>query len=193
VVRSRPKNADIGKTAAKFSFSNSVKLNVDFGPIDAAVSFPGANANKITGKLTVSIVSVNGRDAKNADKEGYMSISRMINFTALNFSVRRRQYGGIEIQEYKGTSKNVVVPANRPAVRYPHWGLCICPQSPQGICGDWTTTAVTELTSVTMPANVENFRGMVLWLLRALHDGLYGFPQKGRNLRVQELHAGLSQ
>jgi TolB-like protein len=107
---------------------------------DATVVFTGVDANKISDKLTVSIVSVNGRDVKAAGERGYMSIS-VEDFTALDSVFRLGWWlGGIEITGYKGTDKKVVIPAK---------------------IGRWPVTSIggnafsnNDLTSVTIPANV---------------------------------------
>jgi TolB-like protein len=61
----------IGRTTGRFT--PSAWYNFSFNI--TTVTFWGVNADKITDKLTVSITSINGMDAKTAGERGYMSIS----------------------------------------------------------------------------------------------------------------------
>jgi hypothetical protein len=113
---------------------------VGFGNADWTLEFSNVDANKITDKMTLSIVSVNGVDAKTAGQRGYMSI------TAENFDVLeglfkiRWSLGEIEITGYKGNSRSVVIPSN---------------------IGRWPVTSIgksafteRDLLSVTIPNSV---------------------------------------
>jgi hypothetical protein len=64
-----------GETIGRTSGRLAPGRNYDFSDKDLMLRFSGVNANKITDRLTVSIVSVNGMDAKTAGERGYMSIS----------------------------------------------------------------------------------------------------------------------
>ncbi|MDR2143975.1 MAG: leucine-rich repeat domain-containing protein [Treponema sp.] len=81
------------------------------------VVFSSVDANKISDRLTVSIISVNGMDAKTAGERGYMSISAE-DFTALrdfpfNFNW---WFGGIRIIETRGNlwweNPSKIIPTN---------------------------------------------------------------------------------
>jgi hypothetical protein len=98
----------IGRTTGRFGPS----INYDFGHQNLTLRFSGVDANKITDGLTVSIVSINGIDAKTAGEQGYMGISAE-DFAPLEealFKVSWR-FGGIEITDYTGPNGNLVIPS----------------------------------------------------------------------------------
>jgi TolB-like protein len=130
-----------GETIGRATRRFEPRVTYNFSHEDARVVFSGVDANKISDKLTVSIVSVNGMDAKTAGERGYMSISTE-DFTALgalSFKVEWR-YGSIEITDYKGTSKDVVIPA-----KISRWLVTSI--------GDYAFSD-NRLTSVTIPPGV---------------------------------------
>ncbi|MDR1617619.1 MAG: leucine-rich repeat domain-containing protein, partial [Treponema sp.] len=101
-------------------------------------------ADKITGKLTVSITGVNGMDAKTAGERGYMSISAedfaALKTAAFPFKIDWLQYGDIEITHYSGYGGNVVIPSK---------------------IGRWPVTSIRraafgakQLTGITIPNSV---------------------------------------
>jgi hypothetical protein len=66
----------IGSATRGFEIIERYDSNrLDFSYKDATLTFSNVDANKITDKMTVSIVSVNGMDAKIAGERGYISIS----------------------------------------------------------------------------------------------------------------------
>ncbi|MDR2052621.1 MAG: leucine-rich repeat domain-containing protein [Treponema sp.] len=152
----------IGKTAAEFSFFPG--LSVDFSHIDAAVSFSNVDANKISDKLTVSIVSVNGRDAKNAGERGYMSISTedFASFPPLKF---RWWCGDIKITGSGTTRGDVVIPS-----KIGRWSVTSIEKDAFNLYDGMHTTSITipdsvtsigyraltsgSITSITIPANM---------------------------------------
>jgi hypothetical protein len=95
--------------------------STDFSSVDYTLEFPNVNADKITDKMTLSIVSVNGIDANAAGQRGYMSIS-VEDFKRPPF-IPDGQFefgwflGGVAITGYNGPSGNLVIPsriASRP-------------------------------------------------------------------------------
>ncbi|MDR1374989.1 MAG: leucine-rich repeat domain-containing protein, partial [Treponema sp.] len=127
----------IGRTTGRFSPSR----RYDFSNDDTSVVFSGVDANKITDRLTVSIISVNGMDAKTAGERGYMGISTE-DLAALEnntFAVGWR-FGTMMITDYRGTDRNVIISAK---------------------IGRWPVTSIGDrafydngLTSVTIPDSV---------------------------------------
>jgi TolB-like protein len=126
----------IGRTTGRFS----PRINYDFGHSDLTLRFSGVDANKITDKLTVSIVNINGMDAKTAGERGYMGIST-VDFAPLEtpFKIDWR-FGGAKITGYTGPRGNLVIPAK---------------------IGPFPVTSISErafpynqLTSVTIPNSV---------------------------------------
>ncbi|MDR0586618.1 MAG: leucine-rich repeat protein [Treponema sp.] len=108
--------------------------------MDDEIVFSGVDANKITDRLTVSIVSVDGMDAKTAGERGYMSVSAK-DFTAFDGDFRVTWWlGGIQIIGYRGAAKNVVIPSHING-------------SPVTSIGD-KAFEQNRLTSVTIPAGV---------------------------------------
>jgi TolB-like protein len=110
------KGETIGRTTAKFEPRNtdygSFRFNFDFSHNDTTVVFSNVDANKITDKLTVSIVSVNGMDEKVAGEQGFISVSSE-DFTvwdAPGFQPGWR-FGDMIIAKYKGDNKEVAIPA----------------------------------------------------------------------------------
>jgi TolB-like protein len=88
-----------------------------FSHQNRTLSFPAVDANKITDKLTVSIVNINGRDAKTTGAQGYMSISTedFSDFATqegpFTTGLENFRFGGIQITKYTGPGGNVVIPA----------------------------------------------------------------------------------
>jgi TolB-like protein len=134
----------IGRTTKRFDAFEGMNglglplfyLNYNFSHEDATVSFSGVDANKISDKLTVSIVSVNGMDAKTAGERGYIGVSAE-DFTALERSFGIKWWLG-EMQITRGSVGNI----------------------PSKI-GRWPVTSigkqafsVNQLTSVTIPNSV---------------------------------------
>jgi hypothetical protein len=120
-----------------------------FDDQDLALGFSGVDANKITDRLSVSIVSVNGMDAKTAGERGYLGISTE-DLTALGgqFSIRWNS-GGIVITDYNGPGGNLVIPAR---------------------IGRWPVTIIydrafsgKDLTSVTIPGSVTSIRYLAFY------------------------------
>jgi TolB-like protein len=109
----------IGSTTGRFepkrgSFDADTEINYGFRQNDFTLRFSGVNANKITDSLTVSIVSINGIDAKTAGAQGYMSVSTE-DFAALAalgapFRTEWSLFGGIGITGYTGPGGNLVIP-----------------------------------------------------------------------------------
>jgi hypothetical protein len=127
----------IGQSRVYFS----PRRSVDFSHEDKTGTFSGVEANKITDKLTVSFVSVNGLDAKAAGERGYMSISAE-DFALLDDSGFRLkwQFGNMFIADYTGDNRDPVIPAE---------------------ISRWPVTSIgkdafrnNKLTSVTMPGSV---------------------------------------
>ncbi|MDR1174226.1 MAG: leucine-rich repeat domain-containing protein [Treponema sp.] len=130
----------IGRTTERFG----PRINYDFVHQDLTLCFSGVDANKITDSLIVSIVSINGMDAKTAGERGYMGISAE-DFAALAalgapFKTNRSRFGGVEITGYMGPGGNLVIPQK---------------------IGRWPVTSIgrgaffnDQLTSVTIPDSV---------------------------------------
>jgi TolB-like protein len=138
--------------------------------------FSGVNANKITDKMTVSIVSINGMDAKTAGEQGYMRISvedfntpESFFYTAGRFLVWRLGdfegtclLGGVCISNYAGSGENVVIPAkinrwvvtsiNEGAFDYSNLTSVTIPDCVISI--GWHAFSGNKLTSVTIGNNV---------------------------------------
>ncbi|MDR1143334.1 MAG: leucine-rich repeat domain-containing protein [Spirochaetaceae bacterium] len=88
------------------------RLRANSSHDDLTLRFSGVDVDKITDRLTVSIVSINGMDAKTAGERGYMSISAE-DFTALNpppFEVGW-MLGGINIVGYTDHNRDLVIPS----------------------------------------------------------------------------------
>jgi hypothetical protein len=111
-----------------------------FGHRDTRVRFDGVDANKITDKLSVSIVSVNGIDAKAAGERGYMGIY------AEDFSIFKSygvtwRFGDLMIERfYQKNMTDVDIPSK--ILRWPVTSI-----------GD-EAFADNKLTSVTIPGSV---------------------------------------
>ncbi|MDR1126744.1 MAG: leucine-rich repeat domain-containing protein [Treponema sp.] len=98
----------IGRASGRF-YPNWNSFTYSFSHSDLTLNFSAVDANKITDKLTVSILSVNGVDAKTAGEQGYMSVSAE-DFTS-PFQVTWR-FGEPSITGYTGPkSENLVIPA----------------------------------------------------------------------------------
>jgi hypothetical protein len=108
------------------------------------------DANKITDTLTVSIVSINGMDAKAAGERGYMSISAedFAAWEASSFRVRW-WFDGIEITGYRGTDKNVAIPA-----KISRWPVIFIGKE---------AFRNNNLTSVTIPDSVISIEDRAFW------------------------------
>jgi hypothetical protein len=80
--------------------------------VDFTLPFSGVDANKITDTLTVSIVSINGMEAKTAGERGYMSVSTE-DLAALEapFKADKWLLGGIGITGYTGPGGDIVIPS----------------------------------------------------------------------------------
>jgi hypothetical protein len=132
---------EAGETIGQSRVSYRPRRSVDFSHADGTGIFSGVDANKITDKLAVSIVSVNGIDAKAAGEQGYMSISAE-DFAVLDasgFELAWR-FGSLSIARYTGTNKDVVIPS-----QISRW--------PVASIGKYAFFD-DQLASVTMPANV---------------------------------------
>jgi TolB-like protein len=109
----------IGRASGRFNTGTGVRIQSRFSQQRHTVTFQNVDANKISDALTVSIVSVNGMDAKTAGERGYIGISPenfllsdrgdSVKFTD-SFSVTWL-FGGITILGYHGTEKNLVIPS----------------------------------------------------------------------------------
>jgi hypothetical protein len=139
-----------GETIGTARRTISGSSSSSFSQNNATITFEGIDANKITDKLTVEITEVNGMNSKTAGERGYIRIFPE-DFALLEdtFTVAWR-FGNIEISDYKGKSKAVVIPEK---------------------IGPWPVTSIRDsafysekLTSVTIPGSVtsigkEAFRG----------------------------------
>jgi hypothetical protein len=128
-------------------------FDANFSHHDAAIVFSGVKAGKTSGKLAVSIVSVNGMDAKTAGKQGYMRISPG-DFTGLDdpsFQFGWR-FGNLAITGYRGTNKDVIIPSKIT------WG----PVTSIG----FRAFAYNQLTSVALPNS-----------LTSIGDGAFAYNQ----------------
>jgi TolB-like protein len=146
-----------GETIGRASSRFRPDRGYNFSHEDATVTFKGVDANKITNKLTVSIVSINGMDAKIAGERGYIGISTE-DFAALEnnrFQVGWR-FGGLEIINnniritgYNNGSNNnfriVIIPEK--IGRYPVTFIR------QGILQQYGITSITIPGSVTSIGN----------------------------------------
>jgi hypothetical protein len=103
---------EAGETIGQSRVSFNPERSSAFSDLDRTVQFSGVDANKITDKLTVSIVSVNGMDAKAAGERGYMGISAedFAVWEAPGFQLAWR-FGSLSIARYTGTNKDVVIPS----------------------------------------------------------------------------------
>jgi hypothetical protein len=142
----------------------SADARTNFSDSIYTVFFENVDANKISDKLTVSIVDVNGIDAKAAGERGYMSIS------AEAFPISSDQFdfnyylGCVNIVGYKGTARNVVIPSRIsrwPVVsifgsnnKYRDITSLTIPDSVTHIDDNLFTFNNIALIRVTMPANV---------------------------------------
>ncbi|MDR0683777.1 MAG: leucine-rich repeat domain-containing protein [Spirochaetaceae bacterium] len=101
-----------GKTIGTASAAFQPKqggFDYDFSDKDAVVTFQNVDANKITDKLTVSIVRINGMDAKTAGERGYIGIS-VEDLAAWGNWEFNCQFGNISITRYTGYGRTVVIP-----------------------------------------------------------------------------------
>jgi hypothetical protein len=99
------------------------------------------DANKLTDRLNVTIVSINGINAKTAGEQGYMRISDLdINKLSSIFDVDLA-LTGLAITNYKGRGRNVIIPAKLGP--YPVTGI------------EKNAFSDKKLTSVTIPDSVE--------------------------------------
>jgi TolB-like protein len=86
-------------------------INYNFSDSDIVLCFFDVDANKITDKLTVSIISVNGMDVKTAGERGYMSIFTE-NFAPLKDPFKLEWlFGDMKITDYTGPGGNLVIPS----------------------------------------------------------------------------------
>jgi hypothetical protein len=121
------------------------------------------DANKITDKLTVSIVSVNGIDAKTAGEQGYISISAE-DFAREPFVGKQFSWslGGITIELDTGVSTNLVIPS-----KIDRWPVTsITSRTPPGAyyyqsTQDYQDNNGKYLTRVTLPANLRYLSSVV--------------------------------
>jgi hypothetical protein len=102
----------IGSTMGRLELTGyNRNFDYNYGHNDVRLRFSGVDANKITDSLTVSIVSVNGMDAKTSGERGYMSISTE-DFAPLEDSfLFDWLFGAIKITRRKDLSENLVIPA----------------------------------------------------------------------------------
>jgi hypothetical protein len=159
------KGQTIGRATTKLRDGQNwyTESAISFSDSDATVTFPSVDANKITDKLTVSIVSVNGIDAKTAGQRGYISISA-VNFveTFTIFDVVWH-FGDLEIISYKGSNISVVIPSK--IGRWPVTSIRFLTFYNKRLTSVVIPDSVTSigqsafngnpLTSVTLPANLE--------------------------------------
>jgi hypothetical protein len=165
----------IGRASGRFDYlyagMNSITRS-QFSQKKCTVTFQNVDANKISDALTVSIVSVNGIDAKAAGERGYIGISAE-NFILSDSggSVRLTDsfrvtwlLGGINILGlgYPGTEKNLVIPSK--ISRWPVISLGENSFQRRGLTSVTIPDSVTaigdfafwqdQLTSVTIPNSV---------------------------------------
>jgi TolB-like protein len=148
----------IGRTTGRFE----PKRDFNFSHQDLTVRFSGVDANKITDTLTVSIVSINGMDAKTAGERGYISISAE-NLAALSLFRVTWWFENIMITSYQGTDKNVIIPAK--INRWPVTYIGVNAFASKQLTSVTIPNSVTsigdraflnnQLTSVTLPANLD--------------------------------------
>jgi TolB-like protein len=105
-----------GETIGRATEGVIPKITYYFRHENLTLRFSGVDANKITDKLTVSIVSINGMDAKTAGERGYMNISvenfAMMEIRAGPFRIDWLM-GGVEITgiDYFRRVGDVVIPS----------------------------------------------------------------------------------
>jgi TolB-like protein len=116
----------------------------EFSNENRTLNFSNVDSNKITDKLTVSIVSVNDMDAQTAGEQGYMSIS-VEDFTVLEAPFRIGwRFGDMEITGYRGP-RNIIIPQ-----KIGRW--------PVGSIRD-SAFSRNQLTSVIIPDSVTSIGG----------------------------------
>jgi hypothetical protein len=143
----------IGRTSGRLEPAR----NFNFSSKDITLRFSSVDANKITDRLTVSIVNVNGMDAKTAGERGYMSISADTLFSAYIVDWR---FGDAKIYMFFNPRRepvSVIIPDSVASIGAGAFfgnqlASVTIPNSVTSIGID--AFAGNRITSVTIPANV---------------------------------------
>jgi hypothetical protein len=158
----------IGSATGKLGVKTWGSYRIDFSHGTYTLSFENVDANKITDKMTVSIVSVNGIDAKTAGQRGYISISAVNFVEAFTIFDVAWHFGDLEIIGYKGSNRSVVIPSKIgrwpvTSIKYQTFynkrlASVVIPNSVTAI-GDGTFSD-NQLNSVTIPDSVTSIGHM---------------------------------
>jgi hypothetical protein len=158
----------IGRASGRFDPKEGrwgYSFTYSFSDRGLGMYFFAVDANKITDKLTVSILSVNGMDAKTAGEQGYMSVF-VEDFTAPSSFQSTWLFGELSITGYTGSKGgDLVIPAK---------------------IGRWTVTSIgdsafadNQLTSVTIPGSVTSIDRLAFDFV-IVHD----YEANGRKART---------
>jgi hypothetical protein len=167
----------IGKLSINIHRAHSRTISnmgsTDFSHYNSTLTFRDVNANDISDTVNVSIVSINGLDAKTAGERGYISISTY-DFSVLKRVERERDslqigayrfnwlHGSIRLLEVIGTEKNIIVPSKigrwqvsvigKNAFYMKHMTNITIPNSVISI--EDSAFYENDLTSITIPGSV---------------------------------------